>query len=149
MIRPPCARCLGCPESAARLTAARRTLSDGGFDYGDYVCLFTTGADNIPRFDTYLQVYAADQVLRVDYDTPFVRNLPITLTVTETTDGVNTTQTVTHPGWGDAFAEEWRAFHNSVISGQPTKASPQDFRQDMLLFREMIQHMAGAAGEQV
>ena len=119
------------------------------FDFGDYVCLFTTGVDNIPRFDTYLQVYAAEQVIRVDYDTPFVRNLPITLTVTETTDGLNNTRRVTHPGWGDAFTEEWRAFHNSVISGGPAKASPQDFRHDMLLFREMIQHMAGANDEQV
>ena len=117
------------------------------FDYGDYVCQFTTGSDNIPRFDTYLQVFGDDRVLRVDYDTPFVRNLPIRLTVTETTDGVNTTQRVTHPEWGDAFTEEWRAFHHSVISGQPAKASPQDFRHDMILFREMIQLMADATNE--
>ena len=118
------------------------------FDYGDYVCQFTTGSDNIPRFDTYLQVFGDDRVVRVDYDTPFVRNLPIRLTVTETTDGVNTTQRVTHPGWGDAFTEEWRAFHDSVMSGQPAKASPQDFRHDMLLFREMIQEMARTIDEQ-
>ncbi len=73
------------------------------FDYGDFICQFSTGVDNIPRFDTYLQVYGDDCVLRVDYDTPFVRNLPITLTVTETTDGANKQQKVTHPGWGDAF----------------------------------------------
>ena len=101
MIRPSMREMLGMPQKV--LHASQR---QGGryltavFDYGDYVCLFATGADNIPRFDTYLQVFAADQVLRVDYDTPFVRNLPITLTVTETTDGVNNTQTVTHPGWG-------------------------------------------------
>ena len=141
---------LGMPQKVLHATQRHggRYLT-AAFDYGDYVCLFTTGADNIPRFDTYLQVFAADQVLRVDYDTPFVRNLPITLTVTETTDGVNNAKTVTHPGWGDAFTEEWRAFHNSVISGEPAKASPQDFRHDLILFKEMIQHMAGAAGEQV
>lgn len=116
------------------------------FDYGDYICQFSTGVDNIPRFDTYLQVYGDERVVRVDYDTPFVRNLPITLTVTETSDGVNKQQTVTHPGWGDAFTEEWRAFHRSVATGETPKANPQDFRNDLVLFRDMIQLMRGASG---
>ncbi len=116
------------------------------FDYGDFVCQFSTGADNIPRYDTYLEVYGENRVVRVDYDTPFVRNLPITLSITETRDGLSKTESVTHPGWGDAFTEEWRAFHHCLVSGEPAKASPQDFRQDLLLYREMIQHMAQEAG---
>ena len=131
------------------LYAAQRNggrYQTAAFDYGDYICQFSTGVDNIPRFDTYLQVYGDDRVLRVDYDTPFVRNLPITLTVIETTDGVNKRHTVTHPGWGDAFTEEWRAFHRSVATGERPKADPQDFRNDLVLFRDMIQLMRGASG---
>ena len=116
------------------------------FDYGGYICQFSTGVDNIPRFDTYLQVYGDDRVVRVDYDTPFVRNLPITLTVTETSGGADQRQTVTHPGWGDAFTEEWRAFYRSVAKGEAAKANPQDFRHDLVLFTEMIRLMDGAGG---
>ena len=115
------------------------------FDYGDFICQFSTGVDNIPRFDTYLQVYGDDRVIRVDYDTPFVRNLPTTLSVTETTDGMNKRHTATHPGWGDAFTEEWRAFHQNVLSGQQAKSSPQDFRNDLVLFRDMIRLMGEAS----
>ena len=97
------------------------------FDYGHYVCLFSTGADNIPRYDTYLEVYGDDRVVRVDYDTPFVRNLPITLSITESRDGETTTHSVTHPGWGDAFTEEWRAFHHSLVSGEPPQSIPARF----------------------
>ena len=118
-----------------------RTLS-AVFDYGEFVCLFTTGADAIPRYDTWLQVYGADKVLRVDYDTPYVRNLPITLSVVESPDGIAATKTISHPGWGDAFTEEWRAFHHSVVSGTPAKTSPEDFRQDLVLFKAMIDLMA-------
>ncbi len=121
-----------------------RTMT-AAFDYGDFVCLFSTGADNIPRYDTYLEVYGESRVVRVDYDTPFVRNLPITLSITETQDGVNKTESLTHPGWGDAFTEEWRAFHHSCVCGDPPKASPQDFRHDLLLYREVIQRMAAEA----
>ena len=138
---------LGMPQRV--LYASQRCggrYQTAAFDYGDYICQFSTGVDNIPRFDTYLQVYSDDRVVRVDYDTPFVRNLPIRLTVTETTDGMNSRQTLTHPGWGDAFTEEWRAFHHSIVSGKPAKTSPQDFRNDLVLFRDMIQLMASATG---
>ena len=137
---------LGMPQRV--LYASQRCggrYQTAAFDYGDYICQFSTGVDNIPRFDTYLQVYGDERVVRVDYDTPFVRNLPVTLTVTETTDGVNEQHTVTHPGWGDAFTEEWRAFYRSVATGETPKANPQDFRNDLVLFRDMIQLMRGAS----
>lgn len=133
---------LGMPERVLHATQHfDGRYQTAAFDYGDFVCQFTTGVDKIPRFDTYLQVYGDDRVVRVDYDTPFVRNLPITLNVTETTDGWNKAQTVTHPGWGDAFTEEWRAFHHNVVNGRPAKSSPSDFRDDLVLFRDMIQLM--------
>ena len=138
---------LGMPERVLHATQHfGGRYQTAAFDYGDFVCQFTTGVDKIPRFDTYLQVYGDERVVRVDYDTPFVRNLPITLTVTETTDGWNKAQTVTHPGWGDAFTEEWRAFHHNVVAGRPAKSSPADFRHDLVLFRDMIQLMGGASG---
>lgn len=137
---------LGLPKGV--LFAAQRQggrYMTAAFDYGDFVCLFSSGADNIPRYDAYLEVYGENRVLRVDYDTPFVRNLPITLSITETRDGVDKTESLTHPGWGDAFTEEWRAFHHSCVSGEPPKASPQDFRHDLLLYRELIRQMAAEA----
>jgi len=137
---------LGMPKCVLHATQRQegRALT-AVFDYGDFVCLFSTGADNIPRYDTFLEVYGEERVVRVDYDTPFVRNLPITLRITESRDGVKMTESLTQPGWGDAFTEEWRAFHHSLVSGEPPKASPQDFRQDLLLYREMIQLMAQEA----
>lgn len=139
---------LGMPKQV--LFAAQRQggrYMTAAFDYGDFVCLFSSGADNIPRYDTYLEVYGQNRVVRVDYDTPFVRNLPITFSITETRDGASRTESLTHPGWGDAFTEEWRAFHHSCVTGESPKASAQDFRHDLLLYREMIERMAGEAGE--
>jgi predicted dehydrogenase len=133
---------LGTPKEV--LHAAQR---QGGiyitamFDYGDYVCMFETGIDDIPRFDAFLEVYGADRVIRVDYDTPYVRNLPIRVTVTQTIDGQNTVNATTHPAWGDAFTEEWRAFHDNVVNGKLPKTSPQDFRNDLVMFSDMIQMM--------
>ena len=129
---------LGMPEGV--LYAAGR---DGGnyltaaFDYGPFVCHFETGVNRVAVFDAHLEVYGDKRMIRVQYNTPYVRNLPITLHVTET-DSENAAATRTlHPAWNDPFVAEWRAFYESVRSGTPSKTDAADFRQDLELFAQM------------
>jgi transcriptional regulator with XRE-family HTH domain len=75
---------LGMPKRV--LHAAQRQgglYLTAAFDYGAYICQFETGINNLPRFDAHLEVYGKQQVLRVQYDTPYVRNLLIRLHITE------------------------------------------------------------------
>jgi predicted dehydrogenase len=111
------------------------------FDYGEYVCHFETGIDAIPRFNAYLEVYGQQKVLRVKYDTPYVRNLPIRLHVTEANGRGGVIEHEHHPVWGDPFVTEWRAFYTNVIEQRTPKTTPADFRQDLELFRDMIAKM--------
>ncbi|HXF64667.1 MAG TPA: hypothetical protein VNK95_23750, partial [Caldilineaceae bacterium] len=116
------------------------------FDYGGYTCHFETGVDTIPRFDGHLEVFGDDQVLKVQYDTPYVRNLPIRLLITEADRAGRVVRSEVHPGWGDAFVEEWIAFHTNVTEGRTPKTSPADFRQDLELFQTMMAHIRGRGG---
>ena len=43
-----------------------------------------------------------------------------------------------HPAWGDAFVAEWQAFYENIIGHRAPKTSPEDFRLDLELFRDMI-----------
>jgi predicted dehydrogenase len=132
---------LGMPKGV--LYAAQRQngiYMTAAFDYGSYVCHFETGVDVIPRFDACLEVYSAEQVVRVDYDTPYVRNLPIRLRVTAA-EGVGAAQHDIHPAWGDAFTLEWEAFYDNITQKKLPKTSPEDFRQDLELYARMIQLM--------
>jgi len=45
------------------------------------------------------------------------------------------------PEWGDAFVAEWQAFYDNVAKKYSPKTSPADFRQDLELFRDMIECM--------
>jgi predicted dehydrogenase len=108
------------------------------FDYGPYVWQFETGIDTIPRFDAHLEVYGKERVLRVQYDTPYVRNLPIRLYITEANGRGGVVAREEHPAWGDAFVAEWQAFYEHVVERRTPKSSPADFRHDLELFRAMI-----------
>ena len=111
------------------------------FDYGSYVCHFETGVDQIPRFDAHLEVYGTEKVVRVQYDTPYVRNLPIRLLITESNGRGGVTHLESHPTWGDPFVAEWKSFYTNITNNQAPKTGPADFVRDLELFTEMAQLM--------
>ena len=113
------------------------------FDYGPYICQFETGIDGIPRFDAHLEVYGNEKVVRIQYDTPYVRNLPIRLFITEDNGRGGVTNVVSQPVWGDPFVAEWKTFYENVIENKAPKTGPADFAQDLELFAEMARLMRG------
>jgi predicted dehydrogenase len=133
---------LGLPSKV--LFAAQRSAGlylTAAFDYGHYVCQFETGIDHIARFDAHLEVYGDKQVVRVQYDTPYVRNSPIRLRTMEASGQDGVSNRTSHPAWGDPFVEEWKAFYKNVIKNQVPKTDPTDFAQDLELFTEMARLM--------
>jgi predicted dehydrogenase len=126
------------------LFAAQRgggTYMAAAFDYGSFICQFETGIDMIPRFDAHLEVYGNQKVVRIQYDTPYVRNLPIRLFVTEDNGLGGVSGLDSHTAWGDPFVAEWKAFYDNVAKNQTSKTSPADFIQDLELFSEMARLM--------
>jgi predicted dehydrogenase len=111
------------------------------FDYGAFVCQFETGVDKIPRFDAYLEVFGEQKTLRLQYDTPYVRNLPIRILTTESNGQGGVTTIDAHPAWGDPFVAEWKAFYNNVTENRLPKSGPEDFLLDLELFAQMAQLM--------
>jgi hypothetical protein len=80
-------------------------------------------------------------MLRVQYNTPYVRNLPIRLFITEANGSGGVVERAEHPAWGDPFVSEWQDFYNNVMNQKEPKTSPADFRKDLELFQEMIRLM--------
>jgi predicted dehydrogenase len=107
------------------------------FDYGPFVCQFETGIDGIPRFDAHIEVYGSQRVVRIQYDTPYIRNLPIRLFVTEANGHGGVTTVDSHPAWGDPFVAEWKAFYENITENKSPKTGPADFVHDLELFADM------------
>jgi predicted dehydrogenase len=127
------------------LYAAQRSggrMITAAFDYGSYVCQFETGVDQIPRFDAYLEVSTPREVIRVDYDTPYVRHLPARLSTIEASEPAGYTRAEGFPTRNDSFVAEWQAFHANIAQGTRPKTSIADARQDLVLFQEMVRLMA-------
>jgi predicted dehydrogenase len=133
---------LGVPERVLHASARHAGgYLTAAFDYGSYDCQFETGIDDIPRFDCHIEVYSDDRVVRLEYDTPYVRNLPTRVVVLDANGRGGVRETNTHTSWGDAFVSEWRAFHQAVTEGLPPRTSAVDFRNDLELFGALIRAM--------
>jgi predicted dehydrogenase len=122
--------------------AAARMWKQGGYiaallDYPDFVVSYETGVDEQLRFDAHLEVYGDSAMLRIQYDTPYVRHLPTTL-ITERTDGTSFERTVHRPHLKDPYTHELEYFHQVIADGTVPKTSPEDFVEDLDLFAELV-----------
>jgi predicted dehydrogenase len=131
---------LGAPRGVAYATQ-RPGYVAATIDYGGFACHFEVGVDEIPRYDTHIEVFAARHVLRIRWDVPYVRNLPTRLTVLEADDRGGFSERTVMPEWGDPFVAEWLAFHHSVTTRAQPAASAADFRHDLDLFAQMVRSM--------
>jgi predicted dehydrogenase len=110
-------------------------------DYGSFVCELAIGVDTVPRMDAYLQFHTGSKVIRVEYDTPYVRNLPARLIVAEPKNGVGLSHAESFATRQDSFVLEWTAFHDNIAGGHAPKTSLADSREDLVLFKQLIDKM--------
>jgi predicted dehydrogenase len=114
------------------------------FDYGHFVCQFSSEVDTIPRFDAHIEVFTPARIIRVEYDTAYVRGIPGRLVVTDVDDR-GMARTSESLAWRDSFLLEWLAFHDNITNKKTPKTSIADARQDLLLFKDMIAAMQQSA----
>lgn len=132
---------LGEPQG---VLAAHRT--NGGvntsatFDYGHFAAYYDALIDEVGLFDAMIEVRTHTKRLRIVYDTPYIRNLPTRLEITEGTHEGVRSRTL-GPFYQDAFANELKVFHRHVVDGTQPKTSLEDSRKDLALFTKIVERM--------
>ncbi|KAJ6023665.1 oxidoreductase [Penicillium herquei] len=57
------------------------------FKYEGFAVSYETGVHQVPEFDAHIEVYGLNKIVRVDFDTPYLKGLPTTMTVKELLPG--------------------------------------------------------------
>ncbi|RGP76907.1 myo-inositol 2-dehydrogenase [Fusarium longipes] len=114
------------------------------FKYNNFTVSYESGLDNVPRFDAHLEVYSSDKTVRLQYDTPYVKGLPVTMHVIENVDGVYK-ESIARRSYEDPYTIEMKALWEMVVKGKPAKTTVQDAMQDLELFVMAIRYEYGAA----
>ncbi|CEI61632.1 hypothetical protein FVEN_g9285 [Fusarium venenatum] len=103
------------------------------FKYDNFTVSYESGLDNVPRFDAHLEVYGPDKTVRLQYDTPYVKGLPVTMHVAENIGGVYK-ESITRRSYEDPYTLEMKALWEMVVEGKTAKTTVQDAMQDLELY---------------
>ncbi|MFC5402623.1 Gfo/Idh/MocA family oxidoreductase [Cohnella soli] len=107
------------------------------FEFDGFNATLETGVDQQGRFDAHIEVYGERKSILVQYDTPYLRQLPTTLRIRETIgDGFE--ETVVRPTYKDAYVYELEYFHEVVTEGKEPKTTPEDYLQDLAIFKMIV-----------
>ncbi|PWN98896.1 hypothetical protein FA09DRAFT_325203 [Tilletiopsis washingtonensis] len=94
-------------------------------------------------FDAFIEVFTRDRVLKIQYDTPYVKGLPITLSVREADADVagSYQERLVRPTYADAYTAEFEALAQAIVEGKELKSGPQDAIQDVDIWEMMLAHL--------
>lgn len=130
---------LGAPKGVRYATQHNGETVIALFDYGHFTALYEAVIDDVSRFDAGIEVLTQTQHFKMNYDTPYIRNLPTRLEITSSTD-TDTGTEVVGPIYEDPFRIELGAFFDSISSGLTAKTSLDDSMEDLKLFAEVGRH---------
>ncbi len=135
---------IGMPErvvSASHWNGGRFMTATFGYD--GFNAVFEMGVDQQRRFDAHLEVFGESTQIRVQYDTPYIRHLPTTLTVSESGDEAYS-ERVIRPTFKDPYTFELEHFHDVVCGNAAPKTPPEDSIDDLKLFGDIIAELRRA-----
>jgi len=108
------------------------------FEYDGFYATFEMGGDAHGRFDAHIEVLGSNKQLKVQYNTPYIRHLPTTLTIGETHQD-SYQETVARPTFKDPYTVELEYFYDLITKGGTPKTSPEDYQDDLRLFKMIIE----------
>lgn len=127
---------LGMPKAVHAARQHRGEAVSVLFDYGHFTAVYEALIHNVARFDAGIDILTDRQKFRLDYDTPYIRNLPSRLEITSSTDRETETRSF-GPVYEDPFRIELDAFRDCIVNGTPPKTTLADSALDLELFAEV------------
>ncbi|KAF6830844.1 oxidoreductase [Colletotrichum musicola] len=134
---------IGMPQSVAGAVLSFPSIFSVLFKYDDFPVTYESGIIGVPEFDAHIEVYSADKIVRVNFDTPYVKGLPVTMTVKERIGGDGFQERTIRKTYQDPYTTEFLELYDCVVSGKAPKTSAADARNDIELFKMILQADAG------
>ncbi|KZL84825.1 myo-inositol 2-dehydrogenase [Colletotrichum incanum] len=129
---------IGMPKSVAGACLTFPGIFSVLFKYDDFPVTYESGFSNVPQFDAHVEVYSPNKIVRVNFDTPYVKGLPVTMTIRELVGKDGFQERTIRKTYQDPYTNEFLEFYDCVVSGKTPKTSALDARNDIELFKMIL-----------
>lgn len=113
-----------------------------------FAVTYESGIDGVPEFDAHLAIYGEKKRVAIKYDSPYVKGLPIKVTVQEMNAAGEFENREMLGSYEDAYTAELQELYACVVHGKQVKTTVQDAINDLKLYDMMYtrwNHDAAAA----
>lgn len=124
-------------SSSDQVTFLHAILEYDGFD-----CHFETGIDSVASFDASIEVFAQNKRIKLIYDTPYVKGLPVRIVVKEPDERGIYSERELRPTYVDPYTQQFLAVHESITKSVPIKTTPADAIEDLKVFEQIVIRLA-------
>ncbi|KAF8538161.1 hypothetical protein BDD12DRAFT_843685 [Trichophaea hybrida] len=110
------------------------------FKYPSFAVTYESGFDDVPRFDAHLEIFGRKKTVKVQYDTPYVKGLPVVLTVREAVGGDKGAyqERTVRRTYEDPYTLELKELWEMVVNGKDVKTTAEDARKDLEVFGMVV-----------
>lgn len=133
---------LGMPKSVLA-ASFKQNFWTATLDYDSFHLVYESGINDVPLFDAHIEVYTDQKIVRVEYDTPYVKGLPTTMTVREKMEQAGEQPSFQErkirSTYEDSYTIELREWHDCVVTGRRPKTTVGDARQDLDVITMIMQ----------
>ncbi|WVQ80389.1 hypothetical protein IAT38_002494 [Cryptococcus sp. DSM 104549] len=134
---------VGMPERC--ITATRSDDGNGNswwwtalFQYKGFKAYYEMAIDEVAIFDAHIEVYTNDSRVKIQYDTPYVKGLPIKLTIQRQLPNGDFSEQVIRPTYVDPYTLELPLIYDAIVHGKDYKTRPLDAKNDTLLVKMIM-----------
>lgn len=130
---------IGMPKSVAGAILTLPGIFSVLFQYDGFPVSYESGLCSVPQFDAHIEVYSPEKIVRVEIDSPYVKGLPVTLTIREKIGDGGFQERKVRKTYEDPYTLEFLDLYDCVVRGKTPKSSAADARKDVELFKMIMQ----------
>jgi predicted dehydrogenase len=113
-------------------------------DYGNFRCTWEIGVTDTKQMDQELAAWTKDAIISLRFPSPYIRNIPTTLTVTRTS-GEETVTATSVASYRESFQNELAHFRDCVLNDQRPMTDAWEGLRDIEWLLEISQKARGSA----
>ncbi|KAJ5901959.1 Oxidoreductase N-terminal [Penicillium taxi] len=133
---------LGMPTSVLGASLCKSTGSpfwSALFQYPSFTVAYESGIDLVPRFDASIEVFGDTKTIKIVYDSPYVKGLPVTMQIKEALPDGSYRESTVRRTYEDPYTIEMNEIYACFMDGKEIKTTAADAKRDVELFG-MIMH---------
>ncbi|KAL3478321.1 hypothetical protein BJX99DRAFT_256648 [Aspergillus californicus] len=108
------------------------------FRYDGFPVIYESGLNEVPQFDAHIEIFSPRKIVRVEFDTPYIKGLPVTISIREKVGAGGFQERKVRKTYEDPYSLELLELYDCVVNGRTPKSSAQDARKDIELFKMIL-----------